>query len=76
MLRSLKQTYFNASRRYAVARFVGRSEWRRQRLLIVGWHGIARYDEHEWNPHLYLGPDTFRRRLAILRRAGCTGTRT
>jgi peptidoglycan/xylan/chitin deacetylase (PgdA/CDA1 family) len=72
MLRGVKHTYFAASSRYAVARFVGRSEWRRRRLLIVGWHGIARYDEHHWNPHLYLAPETFRRRLAILRKAGCT----
>ena len=43
------------------------SEWRRQRLLILCYHGISLLDEHEWRPSLYLHPRQLERRLEILR---------
>lgn len=44
-----------------------RSQWRKQRLLILCYHGLSLQDEHEWLPHLFITPDTFRKRLATLR---------
>jgi peptidoglycan/xylan/chitin deacetylase (PgdA/CDA1 family) len=44
------------------------SDWRRQRLLILCFHGISIDDEHEWRPYLYIRPEQLERRLDILRR--------
>lgn len=44
------------------------SDWRRQRLLILCFHGISLADEHEWRPYLYIRPEQLERRLEILRR--------
>lgn len=44
------------------------SPWRRNRLLILCYHGIALRDEHEWNGALYISPEMFRRRLALLKK--------
>ena len=43
------------------------SEWRRQRLLILCYHGVSIEDEHEWRPALYIRPQQLERRLEILR---------
>lgn len=52
--------------------WVGNSPWRRQRLLVLGWHGLSNADEHLWRPGLYITPQVFRRRLEILAELGCT----
>ena len=48
-------------------RFVENTEWRRERLLILCYHGLSIADEHLWNHGLYMDAATFRRRLEILR---------
>jgi peptidoglycan/xylan/chitin deacetylase (PgdA/CDA1 family) len=44
------------------------SDWRRQRLLVLCFHGISLDDEHKWRPYLYIRPQQLERRLEILRR--------
>ena len=51
-------------------RLCAESSWRRQRLLILCYHGISLADEHEWMPWLYLSPEAFERRMQSLRRGG------
>lgn len=46
------------------------SGWRRQRLLILCYHGISLDDEHEWNGSLYLAPERLRERFELLRQGG------
>jgi peptidoglycan/xylan/chitin deacetylase (PgdA/CDA1 family) len=42
------------------------SGWRRQRLLILCYHGISLDDEHQWRPGTYIQPPQLERRLRIL----------
>jgi peptidoglycan/xylan/chitin deacetylase (PgdA/CDA1 family) len=42
------------------------SDWRRQRLMILCYHGVSLEDEHEWRPFLFIRPEQFERRLQIL----------
>lgn len=48
------------------------SAWRRDRLLILCYHGISLEDEHQWQPALYIRPEQFERRLKILRESNST----
>lgn len=43
------------------------SRSRTRRLLILCYHGLSLYDEHEWLPQLFITPEQFRQRLACLR---------
>lgn len=54
-----------------VANAVANSRWRRQRLLILCYHGISLRDEHEWDPELFVTPEFLRRRLQMLRDQRC-----
>ena len=47
------------------------SAWRRNRLLILGYHGISLDSEHEWDGKLYMSAVQFRRRLELLAEGGC-----
>jgi len=48
------------------------SRWRGRRLLILGYHGVALEDEHEWDRCLYLSQPQLESQLLMLRTAGCT----
>ncbi|HBY58737.1 MAG TPA: hypothetical protein DEH78_02870 [Solibacterales bacterium] len=47
------------------------SRWRRQRLLILCYHGVSLRDEHEWDGALYVSPERFAGRMDQLSQAGC-----
>ena len=69
--RTTKLSILEVCRVTGISNAVLDSEWRRRRLLIVAWHGLAIDDEHLWNPHLYLSVDAFRSRLQLLRASNC-----
>lgn len=48
-----------------------RSEWRKNQLLILAYHGVSQADEHLWNPELYVSPEHFRGRMQALKDFGC-----
>jgi len=48
------------------------SGWRGRRLLILGYHGVALEDEHEWDRNLYLSQPQLESQLLTLCSAGCT----
>src|ERR1039458_1967465 len=54
-----------------LTRLAMRSTWRRNRLLILAYHGTSIDDEHQWDSSLYLPPATLRARLNLIRTAGC-----
>ncbi len=71
-LKHLKRAAFGISRGAGLLHAAENSRWRRNRLLILCYHGISAADEHLWDPTLYMSPVDFERRLAILKRNGCT----
>jgi peptidoglycan/xylan/chitin deacetylase (PgdA/CDA1 family) len=71
MIGTLKRSSLAISKRVGLTAYLAQSEWRRRRLLVLCYHGIARDDEHRWDPGLYVSADHFARRLALLHRAGC-----
>lgn len=72
MLPLLKQAFLRSARVTRGDVLVGRSAWRRHRLLILCYHGVSIADEHEWNPELYVTPEQLAARLALLRELRAT----
>jgi peptidoglycan/xylan/chitin deacetylase (PgdA/CDA1 family) len=72
MLRAFKRGSYGLSKRFGVTNWIGRTAWRRSRLLILCYHGISLDDEHRWAPLLFMSPRRFERRLQLLQRHGCT----
>ncbi|HTR14158.1 MAG TPA: polysaccharide deacetylase family protein [Roseiarcus sp.] len=70
MLKQVKLGVLRLAETTGVSRLLSRSAWRKHRLLILCYHGVSMYDEHEWGD-LYISPETFRRRMEIVARAGC-----
>jgi peptidoglycan/xylan/chitin deacetylase (PgdA/CDA1 family) len=71
MLKRFKQVTLNSLKTAGVSRLVQKSSWRRQRLLILAYHGISLDDEHLWNGSQYISPEIFRNRLQSLKKLGC-----
>jgi len=72
MLKKLKQTALASLKRSGVFSLVHHSQWRRQRLLILGYHGISLDDEHLWSRGQFMSREVFSARLKLLRKSGCT----
>ena len=71
MRKLLRHAALTAAKSVGVSGLVKSSDWRRQRLLILCYHGISLEDEHQWRPQLYISPQKLERRLEILRREKC-----
>lgn len=68
-LRTLKRALL-PSNGSVLSRTIARSNWRRQRLLVLCYHGIAMAEEHDSYPEMFLPPDTFARRMELLAQSG------
>jgi len=71
-LKTIKVGVLNGSKGMGILSAVGRSPWRTNRLLILGYHGVSQEDEHLWNPALYLSQDALRHRMEVLVRNECS----
>jgi peptidoglycan/xylan/chitin deacetylase (PgdA/CDA1 family) len=67
MRKQLRAAALTALKTFGAFRLVEDSAWRRQRLLILCYHGIALEDEDRWRPFLYISKQQLERRLNILR---------
>lgn len=72
MLKKLKQAGLASLKATGAFTLSHNSNWRRQRLLILAYHGISLDDEHLWNPAQYLSNEVFRDRLSLIKKSGCT----
>ncbi|HWN09046.1 MAG TPA: polysaccharide deacetylase family protein [Pyrinomonadaceae bacterium] len=72
MLKKFKQAALQSLKTSGVSTLVHNSRWRRQRLLILAYHGISLDDEHLWNGSLFISAGTFRSRLQQLKESKCT----
>lgn len=70
VLRTVKRTALTAMKTAGVFGRSGRSQWRRDRLLILGYHGIAQSDEQQWAPALFISAELFESRLRFLKSDG------
>jgi peptidoglycan/xylan/chitin deacetylase (PgdA/CDA1 family) len=71
MLRQAKMGALRLAAASGLSRLMRDSAWRQQRLLILCYHGISRYDEHEWDGGLYITAERLRRRLQLLAQEHC-----
>ncbi len=72
MLKRIKQGGLRSAKALRLLDVISNSRWRRNRLLILGYHGISLDDEHLWNPELFVSADFLRRRFQIIKQSGCT----
>jgi len=69
MQKKFKQATLRSLKSAGVSTLIHNSRWRRQRLLILAYHGIFLFDEHLWNGSKFLSADIFRARLELLRKS-------
>jgi peptidoglycan/xylan/chitin deacetylase (PgdA/CDA1 family) len=72
MLRNAKLAVLQFLKNTGLFEAVASSNWRRNRLLILCYHGISLEDEHQWRPPLYLTPQILEQRLQSLRALDCS----
>ena len=68
MLRQIRRGLLHTLKSCGVLTLIAGSQWRRQRLLILCYHGTALEDEHLWRPGLYIHPEMLARRLDLIQR--------
>src|SRR5579864_2479101 len=68
----LRRTTLTTLKTAGLFHLVKNSAWRRERLLILCYHGVALEDENQWRPFLYIDLKTLEDRLEILRKGGYT----
>lgn len=71
VLRTAKLLTLNAGKALGVFRVLSRSNWRRNQLLILAYHGVSMDDEHLWNSDLFVSPAYFRSRMQAVKDYGC-----
>jgi peptidoglycan/xylan/chitin deacetylase (PgdA/CDA1 family) len=71
MLKKLKQAMLGGLKTSGAFSLVQSSKWRRERLLILTYHGISLSDEHIWNGSHFMSAEVFRSRLQLLRKSRC-----
>jgi peptidoglycan/xylan/chitin deacetylase (PgdA/CDA1 family) len=71
MLKNLKQAVLGGLKTLGIFTLAQKSRWRRNRLLILAYHGFSLEDEHLWDPDLFMSPDYFRGRMELLKKRGC-----
>ena len=71
VLRTAKLSTLGLGKSVGLFHALGRSDWRKNQLLILGYHGVSQHDEHHWNPDLYVSPEYFRSRMTLLKKYGC-----
>lgn len=71
-LRKIKLAALDVLRGAGVFNLVANSQWRRDRLLILCYHGISLEDEHQWRPQLYMPAGLLEQRLETLRAMRCS----
>ncbi|MDX6445363.1 MAG: hypothetical protein QOH71_2437 [Blastocatellia bacterium] len=71
MLKKLKQATLKFLKTAGVSSLVQNSRWRRERLLILAYHGISINDEHLWNPTQYMSAEVLLTRLMLLKKNRC-----
>jgi peptidoglycan/xylan/chitin deacetylase (PgdA/CDA1 family) len=71
MLKRFKQATLRSLKTSGVSTLVHNSRWRRQRLLILAYHGVSLEDEHLWNGSQFLSAETLETRLELLRKSRC-----
>ena len=71
ILRTAKLLTLNVGKSIGAFQVLSRSDWRRNHLLILAYHGVSLDDEHVWNPDLYVSPEYFRSRMQALKDYGC-----
>jgi peptidoglycan/xylan/chitin deacetylase (PgdA/CDA1 family) len=71
MLKTFKQLTLKSLKAAGVSTLVHDSRWRRQRLLILAYHGISVMDEHLWNSSQYMPAAVLRARFELLKKSNC-----
>jgi peptidoglycan/xylan/chitin deacetylase (PgdA/CDA1 family) len=72
VFRQAKLSVLRLAEAAGMSRLLAESHWRQQRLLILCYHGVSRYDEQEWNASLYMSPELLRRRMQLLVQERCS----
>src|SRR5258708_18263563 len=71
MLKRFKQAALMSLKTAGVSTLVHNIRWRRQRLLILAYHGISLSDAHLWNGSQFISADMLGTRLELLRKSRC-----